>query len=171
MLPLQDSQVAKNWIPIDATNLKKVTDLCQSGHYVRLSHSEIPAFVPQSLTAKCPGAVLMASGLTSERTVYVLNLIRDDNQNLDENPVVFVSDSGNQGASGYVYQHGDWINRTSRKPTEMQELINVSGMLAAGAIGSCAASGILADLKGLSHIEAFHAAARQYFQQTGAWPA
>lgn len=166
----ESEAMSKNWISIDQTSVGEAVQLCQPGHFVRLSHEQIPRFVPDSLTAKCPGAVLMASGIAPDKAVYVLNLVRHDGANLDETPIVFVAGINSLGVSGFVYQHGSWDGRTSPVPSDMATLIAASGMLAAGAFKSPAASGAFTDLADSSHARAFDAAAKRYFNQQGGWP-
>lgn len=160
----------KNWIEIDQKSVGEAIRRCEPGHYVRLSHEEIPSFVPASLTAKCPGAILMASGISPGKALYVLNLVRQDGANLDENPIVFVGATDSHGTSGFVYQHGSWDGRTSPIPSDMAALIAASGMLAAGAIKSPAVSGTFTELAGSSSANAFNAAAGHYLQKQGGWP-
>jgi hypothetical protein len=163
-------QMPKNWIAIDEPSLSKTMKACKPGQYVRLSHAEIPDFVPNSLKAKCAGALLMASGITQARTVYVLNLMRQDGANVDENPIVFVGATGTSGVSGFVYQHGSWGGRTSPMSSGMAEMVATSGVLIAEVFKRSAASGTLSELTNSSHLGAFDAATKRYFELHGGWP-
>ena len=143
---------------INATQVNQVRKLCKPSRYRLLEKSEIPSCIPEGLTQKCIGAVLMASTCESG-DAYVANLLRNDEkaQDIDEMPYALIAVGRNTNASCCLIHHGRYQDRSKPygekefwdivKDSKIDKYMHFAGY-------PPKKEGPLADLKGSSHEKA-----------------
>ena len=142
---------------VNATQVNEVRKLCEHGGYRLLGKSEIPSCIPEGLTQKCIGAVLMASTCESG-DAYVANLLRDDvkAKDIDEMPYALIA-GRNTNASSCLIHHGRYQDRSkSYGEEEFWDIVEASKIDKYIHFAGYPPNkvGPLVDLKGSSHEKA-----------------
>jgi hypothetical protein len=140
---------------VNATQVNEVRKLCKHGSYRLLGKSEFPSCIPEGLTQKCVGAVLMASTCESG-DAYVVNLLRDDvkAKEIDEMPLALIAER-NTNASICLIHHGRYQGRSKLYGNEQfRDIVEARDKYLRFADYPPNKEGPLADLKGSSHEKA-----------------
>lgn len=109
-------------------NKEQWLDYCGGWMRYKLENaSELPDWMPNSLTAKFNSATVGCSG-NNEVSVFILTGYRIDEDAIDEHPYVVVFQPGEKEAySGFIH-HADYEGRTTEIPLEMEKLMRKSGV-------------------------------------------
>jgi len=126
--------------------------LCPPGGYAVVNPNALPPFFSSGLLAKVDSVVLVNSG-----TLFMVDFLRVDRKEIDQQPFAFIFPSGSPPLSGGFLDHGNWSGRTVAATPAFLQAVSMSG------IGNCTpfsglpnkASGPLSDLN-----ESYHAAFR-----------
>lgn len=101
---------------------------CPEMTYKVVERDELPDWMPKTLLDKFNSGVFAASGNT-ETYVGIIMGYRIDKDQIDEHPFVVAFDKHTQAEYSGIIDHGNWEpGRTTEIPTEMQQLINSSGL-------------------------------------------
>ncbi len=100
---------------------------CPELTYKVVDNNELPDWLPSSLTTKFNSAVIAASGNTSTYVGIIMGY-RIDHDEIDEHPFVVAFDKNNNNEFSGFINHGDWTDRTTNIPDEMQRLMAASGL-------------------------------------------
>ncbi len=95
-------------------------------YYKMLSNTEIPSVIPESLRIKMTHAVLMVEKSTSADIFLICNGVRHDIKDnaLDDQTFGVIIKSTGCSTSGYIIQHGNWIERTKNITPEILSVLN-----------------------------------------------
>jgi hypothetical protein len=109
------------------SSLSAFEKLCPVNEYRILSSGEYPADLPTNVSQKFNQAVMVASG-SSSSVVYMINGIRVDKDDLDEEPMIVAFDRDTGKGFGGIIHHGNWDGRTMPMPEEMRVHVSSSGI-------------------------------------------
>ena len=109
-------------------NKEEWLDYCGGWMRYRVKNaSELPDWMPNSLTAKFNSATVGCSG-NNEVSVFILTGYRIDEDAIDEHPYVVVFQQGEEEAYSGFINHADYGERTTAIPPEMEKLMRKSGV-------------------------------------------
>lgn len=100
---------------------------CGDG-YELIGPAYYPSFISQTFREKCPMAVRIVSGSSSNRAAVLYNFRRVDGDFIDEHPFCFLIISGSYAVSGSFIDHGDWVGRTTPIPKDFISQIESSSV-------------------------------------------
>jgi len=103
-----------DYFSLSGQNRSDWETLCPLNSYVVVEPAAFGFPIPKSLLQKSYKIVVACSGyFDNEITFYMANLLRIDGSEIDQNPFGFAFLGPTATTSGYLIQHGNWINRTT----------------------------------------------------------
>jgi len=145
-----------DWKPSPAVDLQALRSLCPEGQYRVLVPEQLPSgMFSESLIAKTHSILVTCSGTDAGRVYMMLNLNRQDKNEIDQMPYGIALEGHRTLPSGVLVQHGDYHqDRTTKLPNDFYQFVASSGTYPLQTMPP-ADDGQLSDLKIGSQNEAF----------------
>jgi hypothetical protein len=117
-----------HWVRIKAEQQAELTQLANCPGWTILPTARLTDVLPPTLVPKVDSVMVVAERTSTGGTYLMLNALRIDGQEIDQQPFGLIVSSTGASSSGVWIDHGGWPERTSDPPIGFWEYVEQSGI-------------------------------------------
>ncbi len=117
-----------NWVRLNAAQQDGLTSLAKSPGWRIVPTSELAPVLPPRLVPKLDAVMVVAEPTSTGGVFLMLNALRVDGEELDQQPFGVIVSSTGASSSGVWVDHGSWKGRTVDLPNDFFEVVDESSI-------------------------------------------